>query len=344
MNNKAINKVNDTFLKIAKEKEDNINTKSLRKNVTARALGAGLTGALIGAQAGIGASIGSGNMMRTAKKYGKAGAAIGTGLLAANSIRKNVKHNRKIDAIDERLNKSAFDIVNESFEKIAGIGVGSDNNLYYYRDHYDSEDKYDNIYDKAREMDIANGQEGYEDNGNAWNAVDNEIYRYINEHPNKQKALDDLEFNIRRNSAKHKHSGKVIKAGALLGAVAPTALAAGTGLALGAINPKLLSTKPQGNIVFPTLSRGAAALKGAKKGALASLYGAQLLGGIPQIAGITAGSGIGNRVAKKMNKKVKDSMGPARLDNFNTIENDLDNHILNPNTQKNIFDNVKYEK
>ena len=45
-----------------------------------------------------------------------------------------------------------------------------------------------------------------------------------------------------------------------------------------------------------------------------------------------------------MNKKVKDSMGPARLDNFNTIENDLDNHILNPNTQKNIFDNVKYEK
>lgn len=119
MNNKAINKVNDTFLKIAKEKEDNINTKSLRKNVTARALGAGLTGALIGAEARIGASMGSGNMS-TAKKYGKAGAAIGAGLLAANSIRKNVKHNRKIDAIDERLNKSAFDIVNESFEKIAG--------------------------------------------------------------------------------------------------------------------------------------------------------------------------------------------------------------------------------
>ena len=320
MNKEAMNLVNTTFEKIA--------MKNKKRNVTIRAVNAGTLGTLGGL-----------TLAEKTNKFPKKPAMlIGAGTLAGASIAKNVMHNRKLEE------KTAFDRVNEVFEKIAGIGVGSDNNLYYYRDHYDSEDKYDNIYDKAREMDIANGQEGYEDNGNAWNAVDNEIYRYINEHPNKQKALDDLEFNIRRNSAKHKHSGKVIKAGALLGAVAPTALAAGTGLALGAINPKLLSTKPQGNIVFPTLSRGAAALKGAKKGALASLYGAQLLGGIPQIAGITAGLGIGNRVAKKMNKKVKDSMGPARLDNFNTIEDDLDNHILNPNTQKNIFDNVKYEK
>lgn len=109
--------VNDTFAKIAKE-QDEINTKSLRRNVTGRAIGAGLLGGVIGNELGVGTALMSGKPAN-AFRYAKAGAAIGAGLNMANSIRKNVKHNRKIDALDERLNKSAFDVVNESFEKMA---------------------------------------------------------------------------------------------------------------------------------------------------------------------------------------------------------------------------------
>lgn len=118
----AFDIVNNSFDKIAKEKEDNVSTKFLRKNVTGRALGAAAVGGLVGGDLGAATSILRGNSdINKMTKYIKGGAAIGGTLLAANSIRKNVKHNRNIDAIDERLNKSAFDIVNDSFEKMAKV-------------------------------------------------------------------------------------------------------------------------------------------------------------------------------------------------------------------------------
>lgn len=110
----AFDIVNDSFDKIAK---DEPSTKGLRKNVTVRALGAGATGGFLGGHLGQTAAFFSG---KSPVKGAKVGAAIGAGLNATESIIRNVRHNRKIDAIENNLkNKTAFDVVTDSFEKIA---------------------------------------------------------------------------------------------------------------------------------------------------------------------------------------------------------------------------------
>lgn len=84
-----------------------------KRNVTARALGAGVVGALAGGEIAGAMSSKSAPTMDSLKNRIIGGAAIGAGLNAANSIRKNVKFNRQLEE------RTAFDIVNESFEKIA---------------------------------------------------------------------------------------------------------------------------------------------------------------------------------------------------------------------------------
>lgn len=104
------------------ENKNEINTKTLRKNVTARALGAGAVGAYLGGNVGQIAALYNG---KSVLGGAKAGATIGAGLNMAKSIRKNVKHNRMVDEIDNTLkDKSASDIVNEILNKVAGVEYG----------------------------------------------------------------------------------------------------------------------------------------------------------------------------------------------------------------------------
>ena len=85
-----------------------------KRNITARALGAGVVGALAGGEIAGAMSSKSAPTMDSLKNKMIGGAAIGAGLNIANSIRKNIKYNRKLEE------RTAFDIVNESFEKVAG--------------------------------------------------------------------------------------------------------------------------------------------------------------------------------------------------------------------------------
>ena len=88
--------------------------KQEKRNVTARALGAGALGALAGREtAGLMYCMTTPSVKELRKKV-NVGGAIGAGLGIANSIRKNVKYNRKLEE------RTATDIVNESFEKVAG--------------------------------------------------------------------------------------------------------------------------------------------------------------------------------------------------------------------------------
>lgn len=102
MKKEAINLINCTFEKIAKEQK--------KKNVTARAIGSGALGAIGG---GIAADIATGGGIGN-KRSRQIGSAIGAGLAGATSIAKNVRHNRKLEE------RTAFDVVNQSFEKVAG--------------------------------------------------------------------------------------------------------------------------------------------------------------------------------------------------------------------------------
>lgn len=101
MKKEAINLISCTFEKIAKEQK--------KKNVTTRAIGSGALGAIGGSIASDIATGGIGD-----KRSRQIGSAIGVGLAGATSIAKNVRHNRKLEE------RTAFDIVNESFEKVAG--------------------------------------------------------------------------------------------------------------------------------------------------------------------------------------------------------------------------------
>lgn len=102
MKEEAMNLINCTFEKIAKEQK--------KKNVTARAIGSGALGAIGG---GIAADIATGGGIGN-KRSRQIGSAIGAGLAGATSIAKNVRHNRKLEE------RTAFDVVNQSFEKVAG--------------------------------------------------------------------------------------------------------------------------------------------------------------------------------------------------------------------------------
>lgn len=95
---------------------DVVDTRDVRRNVTGAALGAGIGGALLGANTGMAMAFKKGLPMNNGLK---AGAALGAGVGALSSARKNLRYNRKLDKMEEALNKSAFDIVDESFEKIA---------------------------------------------------------------------------------------------------------------------------------------------------------------------------------------------------------------------------------
>ena len=102
MKKESMNLINCTFEKIAKEQK--------KKNITARAIGSGALGAIGG---GIAADIATGGGIGN-KRSRQIGSAIGAGLAGATSIAKNVRHNRQLEE------RTAFDIVNESFEKVAG--------------------------------------------------------------------------------------------------------------------------------------------------------------------------------------------------------------------------------
>lgn len=95
------------MIKEPMNKEDEVNARFLKRNVTGRALGSAAAGAFLGAQTGGMLGFSDKVPFETYSKYIKNGAAIGAGLLTANSIRKNIKYNRKVSELDEKLNKSA---------------------------------------------------------------------------------------------------------------------------------------------------------------------------------------------------------------------------------------------
>lgn len=170
-------------------------------------------------------------------------------------------------------------------------------------------------------------------------AIQNEVDRYISNHPKAQQIKEEIKFNQERAKSNNPKLLGLVPAGAAAGAALPFGVAA----TLNGIK------SPKGQRLKGMVD-GAKAMLSAdinpKAPAYSSVQGMPLAKSKYGVAALGAGMGLvgGAVAAKKLNDKYRDkTVGKKRRDVLNDISYDLDKHMREKEVIKQIADNSTYK-